>query len=368
MQHATPETETLLDELNRLRQRVAELEGIAARHEEAERKLARLATFPEQNPNMVIEIDLSGNVTYLNPVAGSQFPDLGVRGCDHPILHGLPPIVAALQADEQEYFVRELEVTHRVYEQKICCAYEKSLVRVYVHDITELKQAEARLHHLAERMRWLTQRVVLAQEEERQRVSRELHDEAGQALTALKISLDLIRAELPPEAAALRPNFDEAISLTDATHQQIRLLARGLRPPALDTVGLNLTLEGFCHDFARLTHLVIAYTGTEAGHLPDTVNICLYRVLQEALTNVAAHAQAEEVWVDLFCQADQICLSVQDNGRGFDWQAQTPGPQSGMGLPGMKERLELLGGWLQIKSKPGQGTHLTACLPLEGLP
>ena len=301
MQNIVDERDALLNELTALRSRVAELEVIAARHEDVERKLARLANFPEQNPNMVIELDLSGHITYLNPVAQGQFPDL--QDYEHPILHGLPSIVSALLTSQQGYSVREVEVAGRVYEQKICCTAEDVLVRVYVHDITELKRAEARLQQLAERMRWLTQRVVLAQEEERQRVSRELHDEAGQALTALKISLELIRADLPPEAAGLRPNFDDVISLTDATHQQIRLLARGLRPPALDTVGLNLTLEGFCRDFARLTHLDISYTGMETRPLPDTVNICFYRVLQEALTNVAAHAQADQVWVELRCEA-----------------------------------------------------------------
>jgi len=368
MQSVLENQENLNSELIALRDRVAELEVIAARHEDVERKLARLANFPEQNPNMVIEIDLSGHTTYLNPVAQDQFPDLWVKGHDHPILHDLSSIVSALRADRQGYFVREVDVADRIYEQKICCTAEDVLVRIYVHDITELKRAEDRLQQLAERMRWLTQRVVLAQEEERQRVSRELHDEAGQALTALKISLELIRADLPPEAAALRPNFDDVISLTDATHQQIRLLARGLRPPALDTVGLNLTLEGFCNDFARLTHLDIAYTGTETRPLPDTVNICFYRVLQEALTNVAAHAQAGRVWVELRCESDRTCLTIRDRGRGFDWQAQaTSRPQAGIGLLGMRERLDLLGGWLDIDSVPGQGTCLTACLPLEVL-
>src|SRR4029077_14291083 len=101
--------------------------------------------------------------------------------------------------------------------------------------------------------------LVHAHEEERQRVSRELHDEAGQALTALKLSLELIQREVPAEIKAVRSNLTEAIHLTESTKEQIRMLAHGLRPPALDTLGLNLTLESFCRDFSKRTQLPIAY-------------------------------------------------------------------------------------------------------------
>jgi signal transduction histidine kinase len=193
-------------------------------------------------------------------------------------------------------------------------------------------------------------------------LSRELHDEAGQALTALKISLDLIQSDLPAEAGSLRRRLGEAEAMTETTMEQIRLLAHALRPPALDTVGLNYTLEGLCCDFAERTQLSVDYVGAKLPVLPEAVNICLYRFLQEALTNVAKHAQARQVRVGLCCDAETVSLSVADDGKGFDEQSET---SAGIGLLGMQERIELLGGKLEIESWPGRGTHLMAHIPLQ---
>jgi PAS domain S-box-containing protein len=221
-----------------------------------------------------------------------------------------------------------------------------------------------------ERLRRLAQQIVLAQEEERRRLSRALHDEAGQALTALKISLELIGQDLPVEFGSLRQRIGDAAALTDATMEQIRSLAQDLRPPALDALGLGPTLEGFCRDFARRTGLSIDYLGLELPVLPEAVNTCLYRFLQEALTNVAKHACANQVCVALRCDAKTVSLSVQDDGRGFDKGARlfVSGWPMGIGLLGMQERLESLGGRLEIESWPGQGTCLAAHLPVGGTP
>jgi PAS domain S-box-containing protein len=221
-----------------------------------------------------------------------------------------------------------------------------------------------------ERLRRLALQIVSAQEEERQRLSRALHDEAGQALTALRISLELIQDDLPVEFDLLRQRIGDAAALTDATMEQIRLLARDLRPPALDAVGLNPTLEAFCRDFAKRTQLPIDYLGLGLPMLPEAVNMCLYRFLQEALTNVAKHAWASQVCVTLRYDAETVSLSVEDDGRGFDKQARLSvlGWPMGIGLLGMQERLESLGGRLEIESQPGQGTRLMAYLPAGGIP
>ena len=212
-----------------------------------------------------------------------------------------------------------------------------------------------------ERLRSLTIQVVAMEEEERHRVSRELHDEAGQALTALKISLGLIQSDIPLESASIRHRLADAVDLTEATMEKIRLLARGLRPPELDAVGLNATLEGYCREFAERTDLYIEYSGVETSNLSDTVNISFYRFLQEALTNIAKHARANRVRVKLNRDPLKITLSVVDDGQGFDSRAAervSSGPQ-GIGLLGLQERFELLGGGLDIKSQPGRGTQLT---------
>ena len=218
-----------------------------------------------------------------------------------------------------------------------------------------------------ERLRWLTMRVVAEEEEERHRVSRELHDEAGQALTALKISLGLIHADMPLESGTLSARIADAVDLTDATMEEIRLLARGLRPPELDAVGLHGTLEGYCHEFAGRTNLSIDYAGMEMSTLTDAVNISFYRFLQEALTNVAKHAGANRIRVKLSRASGTVSLSVVDDGRGFVPRSKTadPGESGGIGLLGMHERFELLGGRLEVKSRPGQGTRLVAHVPVK---
>ena len=218
-----------------------------------------------------------------------------------------------------------------------------------------------------ERLRWLTMQVVAEEEEERHRVSRELHDEAGQALTALKISLGLIHSDMPLESGPLRARVADAVDLTDTTMEQIRLLARGLRPPELDAVGLDGTLEGYCREFAERTYLSIDYAGMEMPTLTDTVNISMYRFLQEALTNVAKHAGANRVSVKLSWAAGTVSLSVVDDGRGFAPRSKTAGPgeSGGIGLLGMRERFELLGGRLEVNSRPGRGTRLVAHVPVK---
>lgn len=217
------------------------------------------------------------------------------------------------------------------------------------------------------RLRSLTQQVIQAQEEERRQVSRELHDEAGQALTALKLSLQLVESELTNGTQAVRERIKGAVGLTDATMENIRLLARGLRPLELDALGLPRTLEGYCREFADLTDISIEYSGYEAIQLSEATNICLYRYLQEALTNVAKHARAQQVRVDLSSHGGEVRLTVSDDGRGFARKAHPrEGHKSqGIGLLGMRERFEALGGRIEIDSTAGRGTRLAAYVPVQ---
>lgn len=218
-----------------------------------------------------------------------------------------------------------------------------------------------------EQLRLLTERVVSVQEEERQRVSRELHDEAGQALTALKMSLDLIRADIPPTLTLAEQSLAEAIELTDETMERIRQLAHHLRPPALDMLGLNTALEGLCREFAGRTRLRATYEGCDLPRLTDAAAISLYRFVQEALTNVMKHANASQVEVVLRHEAGKLYLMVADDGQGFEVEetSSSDGTSRGLGLIGMMERLALLGGELKIESEPDKGTRLIAFTPLH---
>ena len=347
------------EELTHLRQEVARLRALSARHLDTEARLARLANFPNRNPDILVETDFRGQVTYLNSMAQARFPEIREAGFGHPLLLGLAEMVPAMVADNMPYSADEICLGEATFERQICYAKDadSERVRIYVHDISRRKQAEKAIQTLA-------RQAVYGQEEERRRLSRELHDEAGQSLTALKLSLELLRAEAPAEADPLRANLAQAITLADATMDRLRNLAHGLRPPALDTLGLDLTLQACCRDFARRGPLDIQYSGTRMPGLSDAMNICLYRVLQEALVNVVKHAQASQVHVGLDFKGESVRLTVEDDGLGMDLSA---GEQrlDGIGFLGMRERLELLGGSLALDSRPGQGLRLEALLPLR---
>lgn len=214
-----------------------------------------------------------------------------------------------------------------------------------------------------ERLKILTDRLVTAQEEERLRISRELHDEAGQALTSLKISLDLIQNTLLPDQAVLRSKLADLSALTGSTMENLRALAHDLRPPGLDAFGLNVALEGLCQDFAARTLLVVRYAGTELPDLPTAVALSLYRFAQEALTNIAKHAEARHVDVRLARENSALSLTIADDGRGFAYDAVAG--QGGVGLVSMQERTDLLGGVLDIDTNPGEGTRVTARVPID---
>ncbi len=227
------------------------------------------------------------------------------------------------------------------------------------------RRARAVAEQQRERLRQLTQRLVTAQEDERLRISRELHDEAGQALTSLKISLDLLRSGLPAEQESLRARLADVAGLADETMETLRTLAHDLRPPGLDAFGLNVALEGLCYDFSARTALPVRYYGLDLPELPIAVALSMYRLVQEALTNIAKHAEATRVEVNVARSDGQLELSIADNGKGFPAETDAPRPRGGIGLVSMRERAELLGGTLDIATSPDQGTRLIARIPLE---
>jgi signal transduction histidine kinase len=218
-----------------------------------------------------------------------------------------------------------------------------------------------------ERMRLLTQQVVSAQEEERRRLSRELHDEAGQSLTALQIGLQLAHDEISPDQASVRRQLKGSIALVEATMDRMRFLAQNLRPPALDAIGLVPTLKDLCEEFGLRSGLSVKFTSGAVPDLSEEVNVSLYRLLQEALTNVIKHARAKQVVVAIDGDGREASLSISDDGKGFDPDktALYTEKSGGIGLLGMKERLELIGGKLELKTAPGSGTTLTARVPSE---
>jgi PAS domain S-box-containing protein len=234
--------------------------------------------------------------------------------------------------------------------------------RLYAAQRQALKRAEQQ----SSRIRKMARRIVQAQEEERARISRELHDEAGQSLTALQIGLELAQAELPDELAEVRTTLTDLVQLANDTQANLRNLSHNLRPSGLDAYGLDAALRGLCDDFARHTGLDVSYEGKKVPDLQPVLALSLYRFAQEALTNVVKHANANSVQVILEPRLDKISLQVIDDGKGFtppNWEANIL-PQ-GTGLVGMLERLEMVDGNIDIDSVEGSGTRLMAIAPLE---
>jgi signal transduction histidine kinase len=208
-------------------------------------------------------------------------------------------------------------------------------------------------------LRKLTDQLVTVLEEERRRISRELHDEAGQALISLKYGLASIVNDIPESNLPARQRLAAALDISDQVMHQIRTLSHSLRPPVLEILGINLSLKDYCEEFSRRTGLAINYQGDEIPGLPDDIGISFYRFVQEAFTNIMKHAQATKVEVRLQYRKKQITLSVFDNGHGMEDTIQS----DGIGLIGIKERFNLLGGSLQIHSRNGQGVKTIASAP-----
>lgn len=212
-------------------------------------------------------------------------------------------------------------------------------------------------------LRELARREVAAQERERARISRELHDDAGQYLTALQMLVKVARDRLPPGVEGeVGEKLDEAIRLTDAVTDRLRGIAQGLRPPALDTLGIRAALAGLCREVSRQSSLPVSYEGETVRGLGDDAQITLYRVLQEALTNAVKYAHPTRITVRLYTSGSDVYLEVADDGVGFD-PAEALSEGGGLGLAGMRERLDSLGGRLEIDTGAGRGSRLLAFIP-----
>lgn len=237
-------------------------------------------------------------------------------------------------------------------------------ISVYVLEVTERKQAERRLAQAGKRLQALSARLLRVQEDERRALARELHDELGQSLTALKIALQSLG--MCPETKPLQAQIETAVNIADVALKQARQMSLDLRPPQLDDLGLAAAIRwnlGRQTELAGLTGHFSAIDIPDA--LPDPIAISCYRISQEALTNALRHAHARNLWVRLLYQAGQLTLEVQDDGAGFDAMQATAGASS-MGVLSMEERAALVDGTLAIESGPGRGTLVRAVFPLSG--
>jgi two-component system sensor histidine kinase UhpB len=211
----------------------------------------------------------------------------------------------------------------------------------------------------------LSSRLMQVQEEERSQLARDLHDEVGQLLTALKIDLQEVQHG---ELAQVRSDsFTDSLRLVDRLLTQVRTLALDLRPSILDDLGLVSALRWYANRQAERNGWILAFsTDGMTGRAPAPIELACFRVVQEALTNVAKYAKAQTIDLTLYRYDHEVTLVIQDDGVGFDVMLARQRARGGqtIGLLGMEERVRLAGGTLEISSALGQGTRLELCFPL----
>ena len=213
------------------------------------------------------------------------------------------------------------------------------------------------------RLQRLSRQLLEVQEAERRRIAHELHDEAGQLLASVHLALEAAVTGLPPP---FREGFHQVRSHLDAMETQLRRLSHELRPTILDDLGLLPALQFLAEGVAARTGLDIRVDSTIEGRLAPHVETALYRIMQEGMTNITKHAAATHVHLQLWHEGGRVHSLLRDDGAGFAVAqvVDRTGPR-GLGLLGIQERLEALGGTLQITSAPGQGTTLQITLPVD---
>jgi PAS domain S-box-containing protein len=227
-----------------------------------------------------------------------------------------------------------------------------------VEDITQAREAEKQLKESEQRLRHLASQLMTAQEDERRRISRELHDELGQSLLVLKLQARDIETTLSPKQQGLRRECREMLANLDQLVDNVRRLSRDLSPMILEDLGLSAALQRLIQDFSK--HYRIEYWADESridDLFPAEVQVAIYRIFQECLTNIGKHSGASRLTVSIHKAADRVSFLIQDNGKGFDPAQRRQA--LGLGLAAMEERVRMAGGVLSIWSQEGTGTKIS---------
>jgi len=343
-----------------------------------EKQRALLDELFEQAPQAVVLTSADGRVVRVN----REFTRLFGYTPRETLGRRLSDLIVPDEArDEEQSYADAVAHGHRVdvegiRRDKDGSRLHVSIVRVPVslpggqvemyaiyRDITDRERAEVALRQYADRLQALSRQLLEVQEAERRHLARELHDEVGQTMTGLKLLLKST-GDLPGDTVKTR--LEQARGVVDELLERVRGLSFDLRPAALDQLGLLPALLALFERYTAQTGVLVNFKheGLEQRFAPD-VETNAYRIVQEALTNVARHAGVGTVTVRVWATADMLSLQIEDRGRGFDPELAlaTPGAS---GLAGMHERVRLLNGHLTIESRPSAGTQLTAELPLRG--
>src|ERR1041384_7770814 len=263
---------------------------------------------------------------------------------------------------------RRLDGSHMWVEGDYMCFYDDQ-GRITGHfgiqrDVTDRTRAAEELEQSREELRALAARLQAIREEERTRIAREIHDELGQALTALKLDLAwMAKPRRETGSSGPIPTGQSVTARIDETMQIVRRIASELRPSVLDQLGLEAAIEFLVQDAKKRTGIAVTLHAEEFPRLPDELASHAFRIIQEALTNVTRHSKATRADVSVRRAGNSLVLGVSDNGVGF--QADSLSGLSSLGLVGMRERALACGGVLMVQGKPGEGTTIVVTIPLK---
>ena len=235
-------------------------------------------------------------------------------------------------------------------------------------EIQERKNKEEELRESESRLRLLSSQILTAQETERRRISRELHDELGQSLTVMKLRVSYIGKELQKNQAKLREECEKTLQYLNQVMENVRRLSRELSPSILEDLGLTSALRWLINNFIKNNEMQLTFNITETDHLfSRDEQMGIYRILQEVLTNIGKHAQAKNIKVLIEKDEDGILILVEDDGKGFDPRKALikDAAERGWGLATMDERARMLGGSLDLWSQEGKGTQISLRIPRE---
>lgn len=325
-------------------------------------EIKSLSKFPSENPSPVLRVRSDEIVFYANSPALDLLND-GNSGIGRLIL---PCFRQAISQAFESRSRREIDVKYKkqVFSFEIMPVADADYVNIYGRDITERNRAEEKLRNSREQLRNLSRELQSAQEEERSRISREIHDELGQALTALSLDLAWIKRSIPQAPKSVLNQIRSMTRFIDTTIERVQAIATELRPEILDVLGICDALKWHTDEFIKRTGIDCQLTWSpENIQLDPDRSTAFFRIYQEALTNVARHANASKVAI--FFKQDQnlFKLEIKDNGKGIE-EGQFSNPKS-LGLIGINERSLLLGGTVQIQGSPEEGTTITVCIPRE---
>jgi PAS domain S-box-containing protein len=248
---------------------------------------------------------------------------------------------------------------------RVECDAQGEVVRYFgtVQDITERKLAEEALRRSKEELKFLSSKLLSAQEEERKRISRDVHDSIGTALTGIKMNLENTRSHM--DKGKVSPDFfQNLISMVQQAMRECRRIMTDLRPSLLDDLGISVTVDWLCDQFQVLSPGISIKKEVKINEarVPDALKTTIFRIIQEGLSNVSKHSGGDSVSISLLQRRGFINLEIIDNGKGFDLDKTlyTRGDNGGLGLTSMRERAELAGGSLSIDSTIGVGTVIRA--------